>query len=271
MRARRPRSRRSFSHPSCSSRGRLSHPSYSSRGRLLPLLLLLQGARGGLLGRRPCRCGRAVSASWPFVVLRVSSWKTLFSVAATPSRADAPRRVRGRPARTTLAKVHPSSRPSSTGNGATILLGPSPCDSRRRGGPLPYRGETERPPTQRMRARARPGSGGRLARTTLAKAHPSPRPSSTGNGATIPLRPSPGRCRRPCDRVPRVTEKLSGHPTQRMRAGRPRSRRGRLSHHSCPAPVAPLPPRGSGAHPATFAAQNPAIFNAQNPAIFDAH
>ena len=32
----------------------------------------------------------------------------------------------------------------------------------------------------------------------------------------------------------RITEKPSGHPTQRVRSGRPRSRRGRLSHHSCP-------------------------------------
>ena len=31
----------------------------------------------------------------------------------------------------------------------------------------------------------------------------------------------------------RITGKLSGHPTQRMRAGRPRSRRGASSHPSC--------------------------------------
>ncbi len=65
-------------------------------------------------------------------------------LAATPSRDEG--RERGRPARTTLAQPHPSSPPGSTGNGATTLLRPGPCGSRRRGGRLPHRRETERPP-----------------------------------------------------------------------------------------------------------------------------
>ena len=55
-------------------------------------------------------------------------------------------RERGRPARTTLAQPHPSPRPGSTGNGATIPLRPSPWGSRRQGGQAPHHGETERPP-----------------------------------------------------------------------------------------------------------------------------
>ncbi len=75
---------------------------------------------------------------------------------------------------------------------------------------------------------------GRPARTTLAQPRPSSRPGSTGNAPTIPLQPSPWGSRRQGDRAP-ITEKRSGHPTQRMRARRPRSRRGASSHPSCSA------------------------------------
>ena len=75
---------------------------------------------------------------------------------------------------------------------------------------------------------------GRPARTTLAQPHPSLPPGSTGNGATIPLQPSPWGSRRQGGRAPH-RGKLSGHPTQRMRARRPRSRRGASSHPSCSA------------------------------------
>ncbi len=75
---------------------------------------------------------------------------------------------------------------------------------------------------------------GRPARTTLAQPHPSPPPGSTGNGARRLLRPTPGRCRRQGG-VCRITGKRSGHPTQRMRARCPRSRRGAFSHPSCSA------------------------------------
>ncbi len=47
-----------------------------------------------------------------------------------------------------------------------------------------------------------PRERGRPARTTLAQPRPSPRPDSTGNGATISLQPSPGRSRRQGGRVP---------------------------------------------------------------------
>ncbi len=75
---------------------------------------------------------------------------------------------------------------------------------------------------------------GRPARTTLAQPHPSPPPGLTGNGARILLQPGPWGSRRQGDRAP-ITGKLSGHPTQRMRARRPRSRRGAFSHPSCSA------------------------------------
>ncbi len=127
MRARRPRSRR----------GASSHPSCSARRHC------------------PCRCGSAVP-------LRVSSVKHPIvnkdeprmdtnghecqwtCLAATPSREEG--RERGRPARTTLAQLHPSPPPGSTGNGATIPLRPSPWGSGRQGGRAPHHGETERPP-----------------------------------------------------------------------------------------------------------------------------
>ncbi len=117
-------------------------------GRLLPSFSLREEAL-------PCRCGRAVP-------LRVSSVKHPIvnkdeprmntnghefrwtCLAATPSREDA--RERGRPARTTVAQPRPSSRPGSTGNGATIPLQPSPGGFRRQGGRVPHHGETERPP-----------------------------------------------------------------------------------------------------------------------------
>ena len=56
---------------------------------------------------------------------------------------EAPRE-RGRPARTTLAQPHPTPPPGSTGSGARTLLRPSPGRSRRRGGRVPHRRETER-------------------------------------------------------------------------------------------------------------------------------
>ncbi len=57
-----------------------------------------------------------------------------------------PTRERGRPARTTLAQPGPSPRPGSTGKDARALLGPGPCRSRRQGGRVRYRRETERQP-----------------------------------------------------------------------------------------------------------------------------
>ena len=57
-----------------------------------------------------------------------------------------PTRERGRPARTTLAKPRPSPRPGSTGKDARALLGPGPCRSRRQGGGVRHRRETERQP-----------------------------------------------------------------------------------------------------------------------------
>ena len=58
-----------------------------------------------------------------------------------------PTRERGRPARTTLARPHPTPRPGSTGNGPRTLLRPSPCRTRRQGGRVPHRGKTERQAT----------------------------------------------------------------------------------------------------------------------------
>ena len=55
-----------------------------------------------------------------------------------------PTRERGRPARTTFARPHPTPRLCSTGNGAGTLLRPSPCRCRRQGGRVPHRRETER-------------------------------------------------------------------------------------------------------------------------------
>ena len=114
--------------------------------KLLPSLLLLEGARGGLLGRRPCRCGRARSASWPFVVLRVSSWKTLFSVAATPSRDCPPAGSAGVPPaqhwqRFThlLDRARPATAPRFRfGRAHAVPAG--------RVTGLPHHGETKRPP-----------------------------------------------------------------------------------------------------------------------------
>ncbi len=45
-----------------------------------------------------------------------------------------------------LAQPRPSPRPGSTGKGAMPLLRPGPCGSRRQGGRLPHRKETERQP-----------------------------------------------------------------------------------------------------------------------------
>ena len=308
------------------------------------------------------RCRRP--ALWRFVDLRVSSWITLFSVAATPSRADAPAgsagvspaqhwqrfthlldrarpataagfrlgraraipaggvarcRERGRLARTTLAKAHPSPRPSSTGNGATILLRPTHAVPAGRVTGLPHHGETERPPNtedagetpalpegrllpsllplqgapppitlappgghaaacraagradavqvSRFVALRRPScvfvdnsffrscdvvtggrprrERGRPARTTLAKAHPSPRPSSTGNGAGAPLQPGPCGFRRRGGRLPyrRETERPpnaeDAGETPALPEGAPppfalTPPGGVSSHHSCP-------------------------------------
>ncbi len=75
---------------------------------------------------------------------------------------------------------------------------------------------------------------GRPARTTLAQPRPSPRPGSTGSGATIPLSRAHGVLAGSVTGC-RITGKRSGHPTQRMRARRPRSRRGPSSHPSCSA------------------------------------
>ena len=55
-----------------------------------------------------------------------------------------PTRERGRPARTTPARPRPTPPPGSTGNGAGAPLRPGPCGSRRQGGRVPHRGETER-------------------------------------------------------------------------------------------------------------------------------
>jgi len=55
-----------------------------------------------------------------------------------------PPRERGRPARTTLARPRPSPPPGSTGNGARTPLRPSRCRTRRQGGRVPHRRETER-------------------------------------------------------------------------------------------------------------------------------
>ena len=54
----------------------------------------------------------------------------------------------GVPPAQALAQAHQSPRPGSTGNGARILLRPGPCGSRRQGGRVPHRGETERQATE---------------------------------------------------------------------------------------------------------------------------
>ncbi len=207
-------------------------------------------------------------------------------------------RERGRPARTTVAQLHPSPRPGSTGNGATIPLQLSPWGSRRQGDRAPHHGETERPPNPenagetpalpeggafshpsclaRRHSSCRCGRAvplrvssvkhrivnkdeprmhtnrheyrwtclaamtswdegrerGRPARTTVAQPRPSPRPGSTGNGATIPIRPSPWGSRRQGGRAPyrRETER----PPNPENAGEtPALPVGRLSHPSC--------------------------------------
>ena len=53
----------------------------------------------------------------------------------------------GVPPAQVLAQPRLSAPPGSTGNDARILLRPSPCGSRRQGGRVPHRGETERHPT----------------------------------------------------------------------------------------------------------------------------
>ena len=120
-------------------------------------------------------------SSWPFVVLRVSSWIALFfccfrQVPPPPCRTDhwrkkptivvedeprintkivGPALLRRRqgmkppgnagvPPAQVLAQPRPSPPPGSTGNGARTLLGPGPCRSRRQGGRVPHRRETER-------------------------------------------------------------------------------------------------------------------------------
>ena len=78
---------------------------------------------------------------------------------------------------------------------------------------------------------------GRPARTTLAQPRPSLPLGSTGNGAMIPRFRFSRADGVPGGRVARrrITGKRSGHPTQRMRARRPRSRRGAPFHPSCSA------------------------------------
>ena len=59
-----------------------------------------------------------------------------------------------------------------------------------------------------MRSREEaPWERGRPARTTLAQPHPSLPPGSTGNGATFPLQPSPGRSCRQGGRAPHHGER----------------------------------------------------------------
>ena len=319
----------------------------------LPSLLLLQGGASPFtlasqVGTRrlagpqavPMRC--RCPALWRFVDLRVSSWITLFSVVATPSWDDARLRERGRPARTTLAKVHPSPRPSSTGSGAGALLQPGPRGSRRRGGRLPHRGETERPPnaenagetpalperaplpsllllqggaspftlasqvgTRRLAGpQAVPMRQSRSAswpfvdlrvsswKTLFSVAATPSRADAPAGSAGVPpaqhwqrlthllgrARPAaaPGLCFSRARAVPAggvagcpIAGKLSGHPTQRMRARRPRSRRGRLLPSLLPLqgaspPFALTPPGGAssftlappgGASPITIASR----------------
>ena len=88
---------------------------------------------------------------------------------------------------------------------------------------------------------------GRPARTTLAQPHPSLPPGSTGNGATIPLQPSPGRSCRQGGRLPLHGE--TEPPPNAENAGEtPALPEGHHSHHSC----------SSGAHaPACRAAALP--------------
>ena len=120
-------------------------------GRLLPSFLLREEALP--LPMRQCR-----PASRAFVVLRVSSVKHPIVNKDEPrinTKTDGPAwlqrrherkapRERGRPARTTLAQPHPFPPPGSTGNGARTLHRPSPWGSRRQGGRVPHRRETER-------------------------------------------------------------------------------------------------------------------------------
>ena len=68
---------------------------------------------------------------------------------------------------------------------------------------------------------------GRPPAQVLAQPRPSPPPSSTGNGVRALLRPSPCRSRRQGGRCG-IAGKLSGTQRECMRAGRPRSRVGRL-------------------------------------------
>ncbi len=228
-------------------------PSFLLREKVLPLPMRQSRPASCIFSETPNRqLGRTTNE-------HEDQWTCL---AATPSREEG--RERGRPARTTLARLHPSPPPGSTGNGATIPLQPSPGRSRRQGGRAPHHGETERPPNAEdagetpalpegrllpsflLREEAQPlpmrqsrpascifsetpnrqlgrttneheyrwtciaattsreegRERGRPARTTVAQRHPSPRPGSTGNGARIPLQPSPGRSRRQGGRVP---------------------------------------------------------------------
>ena len=110
-----------------------------------PSLLLLQGERAGLPGPELCRADHT-RMKHPIVNQDEPRMNTK---AYEPpwlrrSHGRKPPRERGRPARTTLAQPCPSPPPGSTGNGATILLRPSPCGSRQHGGRAPYRRETER-------------------------------------------------------------------------------------------------------------------------------
>ena len=183
-----------------------------------------------------------------------------------------PPRERGRPARTTLAQPHPSLPPGSTGNGARIPLQPSPGVCCRQGGRVPLHGETERPPNAEdaggtpalpegrlfpsflLREKALPLPISRMNRTRSRCVASRCPPGSAGvppaqhwhslTRLLHPARPAtaprfrfsrahgvPGGRAAVC----RITGKLSGHPTQRMRAGRPRSRRGASFHPSCSA------------------------------------
>ena len=128
------------------------------------------------------------------------------------------RRERGRLARTTLAKVHPSPRPSSTGSGATIPLGPSPGRCRRQCDRAPHHGETERPPNAED-AGETPAPGARASR-----------PHNTGKGSPISsteldrqrrhdsTSADPCGCRRPCDRA--AASRGNRAATQRRGCGR---------------------------------------------------
>ena len=127
-----------------------------------------------------------------------------------------PTRERGRPARTTAARPRPTPPPGSTGNGAGAPLRPGSCGSRRRGGRLPHRRETERDATV-VHAGGTPAlPGGRLFQSLLLLegAHaglPVRRPCRCGRA--VPLRgPS-------CDFVDHSFSFVSGKPRPRP-AGR---------------------------------------------------